>query len=292
MNTDIAAWHTVWGDIENHSKAFLNGIAIDLTQEDFSEILLLLKYSIDACISSQSLLIAGSRYEGLVPLSRKIFETYVQLKYLIRHPKGLLHYALFERLKSAENRKYLLQANLELIEGGEEPILSEAGEAEVAGRIKKEERLVAYFASLGTARRKVKNKNGKETQAKSWFENYKGIAHLGALADIVREKRLYVTFYPGWSGSQHGQTVSIDYDLRAVDGRFETKTSEEYRKECSDLFALSVMIGATAHLALVMRFDADGFDRESDALLDRVRPLGMGKDFQARFEALKAYYRP
>ncbi|MDB5104815.1 MAG: hypothetical protein JWP91_2504 [Fibrobacteres bacterium] len=292
MNKDIPAWLAVWDAIGARSKAFLNGIEIDLTKEDFSEILLLLKHSIDSCIASQSLLIAESRFEGLVPLSRKIFETWVQLKYLVRYPIGLRHYALFERLKTAENHRYLLQANMELVESGEEPILSESEEARVLSQIKKEERMVAYFASLGVARRKVKNKNGKETQAKAWFENYKGVPHLGALAEIVREKRMYVTFYPGWSGSQHGQTVSIDYALRAEDGRFETKTSDELRNECWSLFTLSVMIGAAAHLTLVMRSDPAAYDRESDALLEISRPLGMGKEFQAHFEKVKAYFTP
>jgi hypothetical protein len=292
MNQDIAAWQTVWNAINARSIAFLNGVEIDLSKEDFSEIHLLLKHSIDECISSQSLLIAGSRFEGLVPLSRKIFETYVQLKYLLKYPKGLLHYAMFERLKSAENHKALLHANRELIDGGEEPLFSESEEAEILGQIKKEEKLVAYFATLGIVRRKIKNKHGKETQAKSWYENYKAVPHLGALAEIVREKRLYVTFYPGWSGSQHGQTVSIDYALRLEGGRFETKTSEELRNECWNLFSLSVMIGAMGHLALVLEFDPGAFGREADALLDLARPLGMAGEFQSHFDNVKAYYSP
>jgi len=292
MNQDIAAWHAGWDAIGARSGAFLNGIEIDLSKEDFSEILLLLKHSIDACISSQSLLIAESRFEGLVPLSRKIFETYVQLKYLVKYPKGLLHYAMFERLKSSENHKYLMHANQELIDAGEEALLSESEEADILGRVKKEEKLVAYFASLGIVRRKVKNKNGKETLAKSWYENYKEVAHLGALAEIVREKRLYVTFYPGWSGSQHGQTVSIDYALRLEDGRFETKTSEELRNECWNLFSLSVMIGAMGHLALVMKFDPGAYDRESNSLLDLARNLGMAGSFRSHFDKVKAYYSP
>jgi hypothetical protein len=126
-------------------------------------------------------------------------------------------------------------------------------------------------------------------EARSWFENYRAIPNIGALAEIVKEKRMYLMFYPIWSASQHGQMVSVDYAIRVVGGRFETKTNEEFENECWNLFSLSLMAGAMSDLLLVLRFNPEKFDEEMETSLAYTGPLGMGAIFQVNFEKVRRY---
>lgn len=295
MDASIRNRLTGWERGAARSGEMLARIRIDLSREDFSELLPLLKHSIDAGIASQSLLIGHGRFEGLAPLARKIFETYVQLKYLMRHPGGLRHYALFERLKQADNHRYLLDANRELIADGEAPILSAEKESAIRDQAAKEASAIAYFRSLGVIRKRIKNRYGKESPAKSWFENFKGIPHFGALADSVGERRTHALFYPVWSASQHGQSVSVDYGLRAAEGGVAAeggltiKSGAESESEALGLLRVSILAGAVGHMLLVHRFEPEASETECLAIAEALEAGGLSEDFLADWEKARRY---
>lgn len=278
-----------WEALGTRSRAFLESVPVDLARDDFTELLILLKHSLDECVASQALLLARACCEGMVPLSRKILEVYVQLKYLARHPAALRHYALFERVKAAEDARRLLETDRELVAAGEPALLTSDQRAGTFRWAEREEAAAASFATLGVARRKVKDRRGREVLARTWFENYKGIGHIGGLAEVVGEKRLYARFYPAWSASQHGQSVSRDYALRLEHGRFATAASAAYAAEARELFDLSLLTAALAHLLLVRRFLPQAYAAEWAAALGLLEGLGLGEDFAARARALEGW---
>lgn len=290
MNKDIAAWIDCWEKVRRRSEAFRDTVVLDIDSDQFDEIIILLNHSIHGCLSSQIDLINKQKFEGLIPLSRKIFESYVQLKYLAKYPDAKKHYALFERLKVSETYKYFLELNKSLQDSGEDPIANTEQVEYYKDRLKKVPDLISIFKGFGTEVGFFKDKKGGNKKWKTWYGNHGGFRNLEELAKSVQESRIYKLMYPTWSSSLHGQMVSIDYALSVSENKIITKNSQEYENECWNLFSMSFGAGFMSYMVTLIYFKREQFNDECEKLIEETKILGMEDSFRQFKEKLVDYY--
>jgi hypothetical protein len=284
MNVNLEDWIKCWNELKLRRDNSLARIVIDFQEGEFLEIQLLLNHSIGECIESQIVLMKNGKFEGLVPLARKLFELYVQLKYLAKHPEALKHYALFERLALIKNYQAHLETNEELISEGGDSIFTAEQISEIKRVIESRESIEKAFEEIGVVRKRYVTKYGDKKFSQNWYENFAELKKIKDLAFAVYESKMYKSFYSIWSASSHGEMVRTDYSVRIEGDRMISKTNEEYQNECWNLFSISFMAGIMSYYLLVAKHFRREAKREAIWLKIHTDILGMGSAFALNFE--------
>lgn len=289
MNVNLDDWIQCWSEIKKRRDSSLARIVINFEDEEYYEIQLLLNHSIGECIESQIVLMKNGKFEGLVPLARKLFESYVQLKFLAKHPDALKHYALFERLALIKNHQAHLETNEELIREGGESVFTDEQISEIKKVIESKDSIEKAFKEIGVVRQRYKTKGGNKKLSQSWYENYSEISNFKDLALAVYESKMYKSFYSIWSASSHGEMVRTDYSVRIEGNQMMSKTNEEYQNECWNLFTISFMAGLMSYFLLVATHFRREAEMEAVWLKIHTDILGMGNTFVSNFERTLEY---